>query len=280
MVRISTNLQSIAAQRHLGSVVRAEEKESIKLSSGSRIAQAAYDPSGLAIATGMQAKSRSNLQVQRNVNDSISLFQVAEGTLSVMHDIAGRLRELSMQAANDTLGDSERFVANKEYKQLVGEVKRLTESTKFNGNHLINGQGSVYDFQIGVNNDPKADRIRYNLQEILDSGNNFGLSNTNILTKEQSQKNLGVISKMTEEVSSSRAKIGSAMNRMTSTINNLQYSHENNEASRSKIADTDFAKSTANNVKNSVIKDVTTSMLAQANTRPEAAARLLLDSIK
>ena len=277
MLKIATNTQSLLAQRNLGNVLRAEEKETIKLSSGSRIAQAAYDPSGLAIATGMRAKSVSNQQAQRNVNDSVSLFQVAEGTLSVMHDIAGRLRELSMQAANDTLNDTERVVANKEFRQLVGEVRRLTQSTKFNGNHLINGEGSIYDFQIGLDNN-KHDKIRYNLQEILDSGNNFGLTSANILTKENARNNIDLLNKMTTEVSSSRAKIGSAMNRMNSTLNNLQYEHENIEASKSKIADTEFAMSTANNVKNKIIKESTTAMLSQANVRPARAAQVILNS--
>ena len=275
MFRIGTNTQSLLAQRNLGQVVRAEEKETVKLSSGSRIAKAAYDPSGLAIATGMKAKSVSNQQVQRNVNDSISLFQVAEGTLNVMHDIAGRLRELTIQAANDKLSNVDRVVANKEFRGLVTEVERLTASTKFNGNHLINGEGSVYDFQIGVNNNAKEDRIRYNLQEILDSGNNFGLNNANVLTKEAAQNNISIVNKMTSEISSSRAKIGSGMNRMEATLANLQYSHENIEASKSKIADTDFAKSTANSVKNSIMKQTTTSMLAQANTRAGVATKLL-----
>lgn len=275
MFRVGTNYQSMVAQRRLSNVVKQQSEERTKLSSGSRVYQAAFDPSGLAIATGMRAKSTSNMQVQRNINDGVSLLQVAEGTLSVMHDITGRLRELSMQAANDTVGEAERAIANKEFQQLSQEVKRLTSSTKFNGNHIINGDGSTYDLQIGLNNDPATDRIRYDLQKVLASSNNFGLDNININTKDGARRSFKVIDKMTEEVSSSRAKLGGAMKRMESALTNLKINHENTEASKSKIMDTDVATSVSNNAKAEIMKNATTALLSQANSRPGLAAKLI-----
>ena len=275
MFRVATNYQSMVARRRLNNLVDNQSKERTKLSSGSRIYQAAFDPSGVAISTGMRAKSRSNMQAQRNVNDGISLLQVAEGTLGVMHQIGGRLRELAMQAANDTVGEAERAVANKEFRQMVGEVRRLTASTKFNGNHLINGEGSVYDLQIGVNNDPKADRLSYNLKKVLDSENNFGLNSVNILSKEGARASFSKIDNMIKDVSSSRAQIGGAMKRMESSFNNLQIGRENLEASKSKIVDTEVASTTANIAKNEIMKSATTSILSQANTTPQAALKLI-----
>ena len=265
----------MVARRRLNNLVDDQSKERTKLSSGTRIYQAAYDPSGLAIATGMKAKSRSSMQAQRNINDGVSLLQVAEGTLSVMHDIGGRLRELAMQAANDTVGESDRYIANKEFKQLTEEVKRLTSSTKFNGNHLINGEGSTYDLQIGINNDPGADRLRYNLAKVLNSSNNFGLDRVNVLTKESARNNFKTIDKMITEVSNSRAEIGGAMKRMESSLNNLQIGRENLEASKSKIEDTDVGEATANTAKIAIMQSATTSILAQANSAPEAVGRLV-----
>ncbi len=265
----------MVARRRLQNVVEHQSQERTKLSSGSRIYQAAFDPSGTAIATGMRAKARSNMQVQRNVNDGVSLLQVAEGTLSVMHEIGGRLRELAMQAANDTVGEPERAVANKEFSQMVAEVRRLTASTKFNGNHLINGDGSVYDLQIGLGNDPKTDRLTYDLKKVLDSDTNFGLNSANILSKEGARDSFSKIDKMIKDVSSSRAQIGGAMRRMESVTNNLQIGHENLEASRSKIEDAEVANTTANVAKAEVMKSATTSLLAQANSTPAAALKLL-----
>lgn len=275
MFKVGTNYQSMVAQRRLGDVTRHQSQERTKLSSGSRIYEAAFDPSGLAIATGMKARSVSNMQAQRNVNDGVSLLQVAEGTLGVMHGIASRLRELAMQAANDTVGDNERAVANKEFQQLTQEVKRLTSSTKFNGNHIINGQGSTYELQIGIHNDPQANRLKYDLEKVLASKNNFGLNGVNILSKDGARNSFGKIDSMINEISSSRAKLGGAMNRMESALQNLQIGRENLEASKSKITDSDVAEKTTNIAKDEIVKNATLSLLSQANSRPAIAAKLI-----
>lgn len=275
MFRIATNYQSMVAQRRLGEVVHSQRDEQEKLSSGSRVFQAAFDPSGLAIATGMKAKSVSNQQVQRNVNDGVSLLQVAEGTLSVMHDIAGRLKELAMQASTDTVTDSDRLIANKEFQQMVEEVKRMTASTKFNGNHLINGSGAEYELQVGLNSIPSESRLVYDLAKALDAKNNFGLVGQNILSKEAARKVFSAVDHMTNDVSKSRAKLGSSMNRLESINQNLMTHKENLDASRSKIADTDVAESVSNNARDEIMKNATLALLAQANTRPEAVSKLL-----
>lgn len=275
MFKIATNYQSMVARRRLGEVVTDQAREQEKLSSGSRVFQAAYDPSGLAISTGMKARSVSNQQVQRNVNDGVSLLQVAEGTLNVMHDISGRLRELAMQAASDTVNDSDRLVANKEFQQMVEEIKRLTASTKFNGNHLINGSGSVYELQVGLDSDPGTSRLVYDLAKALDAKNNFGLTGQNILTKEAARNVFTAVDHMTTDVSKSRAKLGAAMNRMESINQNLMIHKENLDASRSKIADTDVAESSANNARDEIMKNATVALLSQANSRPSAVSKLL-----
>ena len=275
MFKVGTNYQSMVAQRRLGDVSRHQSQERTQLSSGSRIYEAAFDPSGLAIATGMKARSVSNLQAQRNVNDGVSLLQVAEGTLGVMHGIASRLRELAMQAANDTVGASEIAFANKEFQQLTKEVERLTASTKFNGNHIINGEGSVYELQIGIHNDPNANRLKYDLAKVLASKDNFGLNGQNILSKEGARNSFSKIDGMINEVSSSRAKLGAAMNRMQSASQNLMIGRQNLEASKSKITDADVAEKTTNIAKDEIVKNATLSLLTQANSRPAMAAKLI-----
>lgn len=274
-MKVGTNPLSLLAQRRLGQVVNRQEEENIKLSSGDRIYRAAFDPAGLAISEGMRARTVSNQQAQRNVNDGISLLQVAEGTLSVLHDIGGRLKELAMQAANDTVGPHERMIANKEFSNLKQEIQRLTSSTKYNGNHVINGKGSVYDIQIGIGNNSKEDRISYDLQSVLASSNNFGLNNVDITTKEGARTSFSSIDKMIGEVSSSRAKLGSAMNRMDSALHSLQIHDENTQASRSKIRDADIAAEASNRAKDDIIKSATLDMLKLVNKSPERVAKLL-----
>lgn len=274
-MKVGTNTLSLLAQRRLGQVMNRQEEESIKLSSGDRIYTAAYDPAGLAISEGMRARSVSNQQAQRNVNDGISLLQVAEGTLNVLHEIGGRLRELAMQSATDTVGANERLIADKEFSNLKQEIQRLTSSTKYNGNHVINGKGSVYDIQIGVGNKSTEDRITYDLQKVLASANNFGLNGIDIRTKEGARSAFSSIDGMLGEVSSSRAKLGSAMNRMESARHSLQIHDENIQSSRSKIRDADVAAEASNHAKDEIIKSATIDMLNLVNKSPERVARLL-----
>ncbi|MDD0851961.1 flagellin [Halobacteriovorax sp. GB3] len=274
-MKVNTNPLSLLAQRRLGQVARRQEEESLRLSSGNRVYRAAFDPAGLAISAKLNAKSVSNLQAQRNVNDGVSLLQVAEGTLDTLHKIGGRLRELAMQAANDTVGVHEREIANREFVSLKDEVKRLTSSTKFNGNHILNGKGSVYDIQIGVNNNNREDRVSYNLEDVLKSANNFGLASVNITSKVGAQNSFRAIDGMLEEISSSRAKLGSAMNRMTSSLNNLQIHRENVEKSKSKIQDADVAKEASDHAKDEIIKNATLDMLRLVNQSPSHVAKLL-----
>lgn len=274
-MRISTNYQSLVTQRRLKQVVAEEEKAQTRLSSGNRIYRSALDPAGLAIATGLQAKNTSNLQAQRNINDGISLLQVAEGTLSVLHEIGGRMRELAMQSATDTIGIEERFIIDKEFQQMKLEMKRLVSSTKFNGNHIINGQGSVYELQVGVGHEAKSNRLKYDLQDILNSADNFGIGSSDLLTKAGARGSFSLIDGLIEEVSKSRAKLGGSMNRMSSGLQSLKIGHENGEATRSRITDADVAIQTAERARTSLIKESAVANLVNANIAPGKITKLI-----
>lgn len=274
-MRVSTNVSSMVAQRILKGHTADESRENIRLSSGDRITSAAYDPSGLAISEKMRAKTRSLYQAERNTNDSISLVQVAEGSLGVMHDISQRLRELAMQAATDTVSDMDRAIIDKEFQQLKLEIKRLTESTTFNGNHIINSKGSVYDLQIGIGNDAFNDRLQYDMKRVLDSRNNFGIESVNLKSKEGAQNSLGSIDKMMTSISSSRAELGSISNRMNSVIQNIQVSRENTEGANSKIRDVDVAVATASRMKTQISSQATSAMLSIANNAPSSILKIL-----
>lgn len=274
-MRVSTNLNSMTAQRYVQQHTEEVATEDSKLSSGDRIVRSAIDPAGLAISETMRSKIRSNYQAERNSNDSISLMQVAEGSLGVMQGMGIRLRELAMQAANDTLGSEERNVIDAEFQQLKNEVERVTASTSFNGNNIIKGKESVYDLQVGINGNDTNDRIRYDMSKILDSSSNFGIKNVNLRTKEGAQGSLGAIDKMMSDIGSSRAQLGSMSNRIGSVVNNLMVSRENLSASNSKIRDADMAKEVAIKLKSQVGQAASLAMLKNSNEQPNVILKLV-----
>src|ERR1700733_14246036 len=159
--RIATNVQSLAAQRTLNLNREAQNRSLEKLSAGERITRAGDDAAGLAISEKLKAEIRSMRQANRNANDGISLIQVAEGGLNEIQNILIRLRELSMQAATDTVGDVERGFTDKEVQNLTQELSRIAQVTKFNGHPLLNGEGEALEFQVGTHNNPEQDRMLY-----------------------------------------------------------------------------------------------------------------------
>jgi flagellin len=274
-MRISTNVHSLVAQRYLRNHTESMSAEDKKMSLGERIVSAADDPAGLAISEGLKAKIRSNTQAERNTNDSISLLQVAEGSLAVMSDIGSRLRELAMQASTDTVSDMDRIVIDKEFQAMKDEVKRLTQSTSFNGNKIINDQGSVYDLQIGINGNPGLDRLKYDMKKVMDSSSNFGIDGVSLKSKEGAQSSLSKIDGMMTQVSSSRAELGSLSNRMNSVIQTLQVSRESDSSANSKIRDADMALEVANRAKEQIAQSSTLEMLKIANNAPGTILKLI-----
>lgn len=275
-MRVSTNINSMTAQRYVRAHSEEQALEDSKLSSGDRIVRSAVDPSGLAISETMKSKIRSNYQAERNSNDSISLMQVAEGSLSTMQQMGSRLRELAMQAANDTVGEAERRVVDSEFQQLKNEVKRITVSTSFNGNHIIKGgASSTYDLQVGVDGVAELDRIQYDMSKVMDSQNNFGIANVDLRTKEGAQRSLSAIDNMMSQIGASRAQLGSMGNRINSVVQNLMVSRENISASNSKIRDTDIAKEAAIRLQAQIAQSASLSMLKISNDAPGAILKLV-----
>lgn len=274
-LRINTNVASLSAQRTLGNNTLEQSDTIGKLSSGSRINRAADDAAGLAISEKLKAKIRGMTQADRNANDGISLIQTAEGGLGEISNILVRLRELAVQSASDTVGDAERQFTNLEYQNLKQEVERISQVTEFNGKKLLNGEGEVYDFQIGVNNDDFQDRIKYNAQLTNSSLGSLGLTELEVASKDESQRSLGVIDEAIQKISGQRAELGAVQNRLTSTIQNLQTGVENLSAANSRIRDTDYASETAKNTKLNILTAAGTSVLAQANAQGQQALKLI-----
>lgn len=273
--RINTNLSSIHGQNSLTKVTRATEESYAKLSSGQRITKAADDAAGLAISEKLKADIRSSHQANRNANDGISLIQTAEGGLNESSSILGRMKELAMQAANDTLTDSDRSMAAQEYEAVKSELERISRSTTFNGRKLLDGSSSRLDFQVGVGANGTEDYISFT-PEMLNSGiNSLGVATARVNTKAEAQQSITVIEGAINKISSHRATLGSIQNRLQTSSSHLQLYNENMSASNSRIRDVDYAMETSNLAKNNILNDANTAVLAQANTSGEKALKLL-----
>lgn len=274
-LRINTNVTSLAAQRTLGNNNTEQAQTLGKLSSGTRIVRSADDAAGLAISEKLKAQVRSTNQAERNANDGISMIQTAEGGLNEVSNILIRLRELSVQSASDTVGDTERKFTDLEYQNLKQEIERISQVTEFNGKKLLNGQGDQYDFQIGINNDNFQDRISFDTQLLNSTIGSLGVDGLSVASKDDAQNGLSSIDNAIQMVSGQRAELGAKQNRLTSTIQNLQISSENLSAANSRIRDTDYAAETAKKTKLDILTNAGTSVLAQSNAQGQAALQLL-----
>jgi flagellin len=274
-LRIATNVQSLAAQRHLNDNSAAQKASLEKLSSGSRIVRAADDAAGLAISEKMRAQIRSIRQDVRNASDGISLVQTSEGAMNEIGNILVRFRELSVQAASDTIGDTERGFINKEVQQLKGEVDRISQSTEFNGRKLLVGEGDRLEIQVGFQNNAEQDRIVYDSSKINTTTSHLGISGLSTKTKADAQENLAKVDEAIKGLTENRAEMGALQNRLQSTINNLQIYDENLSAARSRIYDVDMASETAELTKNNILSTASTSVLSQANQNGMMALKLL-----
>jgi flagellin len=273
--RINTNVSSIAAQRTLGINNRESESNLSKLSSGSRITKAADDAAGLAISEKLKSNIRSLKQADRNANDGISMVQTAEGGLNEVSSILTRMRELAVQTASDTVGDVERGMTNMEYQNLKLELDRISQVTEFNGKKLLSGDGDMYEFQIGANNDAFQDRISYDASQVNSRLESLGVDSLDVSTKTGSQDSLSALDGAIEKVSGQRAFLGAIQNRLVSTSNNLQTNVENLSAANSRIRDVDYADATATKAKNDILSAAGTSVLAQANMSGQNALKLI-----
>lgn len=274
-LRIATNTQSLRAQNAM-SKVEAQKSDSLaKLSSGTRINKAGDDAAGLAISEKLKANIRGTQQASRNAGDGISMIQTAEGGLNEVSNVLIRLRELSVQAASDTIGDQERKFADLEFQNLTQEVERIATSTQFNGKDLLSGQGDSMDFQIGIMNDPKNDRLSYRPQDSSARIADLGIGGLGVITKGDAQENLEKIDMAINNVNGNRASLGALQNRLQSTISNLEVRTENLSAANSRIRDTDVAAESAELAKANILSASSTSVLAQANSSGSGALKLI-----
>jgi flagellin len=275
-LRIGTNIASMAAQRNLTKNNVEQQKVFNRLSSGNRITSAGDDAAGLSISENLKAQVRSLKQAERNANDGISFVQVAEGGLSEVGNILTRLRELSIQASSDTIGDRERGFIDKEYQSLKQEVDRISNVTNFNGTPLLNGQSSKGNLEIQVgarNND--ADRINFTVSDYDVRTDKLGISGISSASIDSARDSIDKIDEAIGKVSGARAGLGAMQNKLQSTTNTLSIATENLSTARSRIADADIAEEATALAQKQILQQAGVSVLAQANSAPTLALKLL-----
>jgi len=274
-LRINTNTQSLAAQRNLGATAASQKSSLERMSSGSRINHAADDAAGLAISEKMRASVRSLAQDQRNANDGISMIQTAEGAMNEVGNILVRFRELSVQAASDTIGETERGFIDKEVKSLHDEIDRIAQATEYNGQKLLNGEGTKYQIQVGLNNDEVQDRFYYDTTRTNVSTDGLGVNGITVSSREEAQNNLAKIDTAIKTLTENRAELGALQNRLQSTVAGIQVYSENLQGARSRINDVDMASETAELTKNNILSQSGASVLSQANQNATIALKLI-----
>ena len=279
---VNTNILSLNAHRNLSKIGIMQSKASSRLSSGLRVNSAADDAAGLAISEKMRAQIRGLDMATKNTQDAISLIQTAEGGLQEIDNMAQRIRELIVQAANDTNQEEDRLKISQEIQHLLDEINDMSDRVEFNEKVLLNGEykagATTLGFQVGAN---ATQLIDLNIESVktddLATVGDFSALATDILGA-----TAGAISDLLltadegiRTVINERAKLGAIQNRLEYTMNSLKISSENLSAAESRIRDTDMAKEMMNLTRANILQQAATSMLAQANQAPQSVLQLL-----
>ncbi len=274
-LRVSTNVESINAQRNMRSSQLKMSSAMASLSSGSRINKAADDAAGLAISENLKAQVRSIRKANQNANDGISMVQVAEGGLNEIGNIVIRLRELGIQASSDTVGDTERGFIDKEVQQLKSELERIAKVTTWGTTKLLDGSSESFDYQIGIFNNEFEDRISFDAGQNVATLAALDLADVDYTQQENAQEALAKLDTAQTMINGQRANLGALQNRLQSTINNLSVAEENLSAANSRIRDTDVAKAAADLTRENILLNSSISTLAQANQAKSVALKLI-----
>ncbi|PLP93196.1 flagellin FliC [Pseudomonas sp. FFUP_PS_473] len=281
---VNTNTTSLGVQKNLNRASDALSTSMTRLSSGLKINSAKDDAAGLQIATRMTSQIRGQTMAIKNANDGISIAQTAEGAMQEQTNILQRMRELAIQSRNDSNSPEDRLALDKEFQSMLEEINRIAASTELNGKKLLDGSADEMVFQVGSNANTN-NQISITLSAAMaTTGTNAALSSLNGLTITGANSAaaeatftaaISAIDEALQTINDTRADLGAAQNRLTSTVNNLQNINENAEAARGRVQDTDFAAETAQLTKQQTLQQASTSVLAQANQLPSAVLKLL-----
>ena len=267
-MRINTNMNAMIATNQMSKNTALAGNSMEKLSTGLRITKAGDDAAGLAISEKMRAQIRGMEQAERNVQDGISMVQTAEGALEEAGNIAQRMRELTVQAGNDTFSSSDRAKVSEELKQLQEEMTQIAKETKFNGQELLS-KGNTFTIQAGATDETRKIKME-NLSTIAKALNSLPVG-TNANAKSSIEK----IDTALTSINTARANLGAMQNRLEYTSSNLTTSTENLSAAESRIRDVDVAKEMVKLSKLNILNQASQAMVSQAKQQPEQITQLL-----
>jgi flagellin len=282
-IRIFNNPASTNAQRLLGENNNRLAQSVERISSGIRINKASDDAAGLAVSEGLRSDIRALRQAVRNAHDGVSLVNIAEGALNEQSSMLIRLRELSSQAATGTVGSTERATIQLEFNALRSEIDRISSTTAFNGQNLVDGSlaSSVSSanqilIQVGTDNSVNS-RINLNkdidLQAVTVSA--LSIDSLSVTSANGALTALDSINTAIASVAATRGKVGAVQNRLARTISNISISVENLQAAESQIRDADIAEEVALLTRNQIMVQASTAMVGQANLIPQSILQLL-----
>lgn len=281
------------AQRQLSSSGNNLDTSFERLASGKRINSAADDAAGLQISNRLTSQTNGLNQSIRNANDGISLAQTAEGAMDETTNMLQRMRTLAIQSANGSNTDDDRLALQQEIKALTTEIDRVASDTTFGGQNLLDGSYASGVFQVGadaqqtisfslasagVNNSVDVSGLGgFNVQGLSSAAGTTVVTSTtaSISSVANAQSMIEMLGSMIAAVDTKRAELGAVQNRFSSTISNLGNIKENVEGAKSRISDADFAQETATLTSNQILQQASTTILSQANQRPQTALSLL-----
>ncbi len=267
---VQHNLTAMNANRQLGITTNAQAKSSEKLSSGYKINRAGDDAAGLTISEKMRSQIRGLNKASDNAQDGVSLIQVAEGALNETHSILQRMNELATQAANDTNTSADRGAIQSEIDQLTSEINRISSTTQFNTQNLVDGKFTGKSLQVGS---ICGQAITISIANM--EASTIGVTGVGVTSFTSAGSAMSKIQGAISVVSEQRSYLGALQNRLEHTIANLDNISENTSSAESRIRDTDMAEEMVNYSKNNILAQAGQSMLAQANQSTQGVLSLL-----
>ena len=289
MASINTNIMSLVTQNNLNKSQSSLGTAIERLSSGLRINSAKDDAAGQAIANRMTAQVKGLTQASRNANDGISLTQTAEGNLNEINNNLQRIRELAVQASNDTNGSTDRDSIKKEMQLRLDEIDRVAQSADFNGKKLLNATGTSVNIQVGANTGAN-EVIEIGSGALINAGTGADGAVSGVATEVATltasatgvggsdgiaQKIVDAVDAALESVDTARSNLGAIQNRFESTITNVNNTINNLSNARGRIQDADYATEVSNMSKANILQQAGTSVLSQANQVPQTVLSLL-----
>ena len=278
MISLLTNVTSLQAQQNLNNTQSALSNSIEQLSSGLRINNASDDAAGLGISESLQSQINSYGQATQNANDAVSLSQVAEGGMGQMQTIVSNMKQLAVESSNSTLDSTERGYIQTEFTQLSSEINRISATTNFNGQNLLDGSASSgLTFQVGIYNSAN-DRLSLSIGKLSASthgSTSLHLASISLSTATNAQAALNVFDTAIAQLSTARANIGTMQTRMQDAITNLNTTTTDLTSANSQLSDVDVASATATMTQQNILEQAGIAVLGQANSMPQSALSLL-----